>query len=57
MATKVRLCPKCPPHPYQDGKYGDKKRVMNSMLSDKDYEEWRCTVCSAEHRVNKVKEE
>ena len=40
--TKILLC-KCK-HPFQDEKYGQGKRVHNTMRKDTK-NKWRCTVC------------
>lgn len=39
----IRPCPSCPPHEYQDKKYGQNKRVKNFSTAKKT---WACTVCS-----------
>lgn len=43
--TRILLCV-CS-HPYQDAKYGEKKRVHNfaAKKSTKEEKLWRCTVC------------
>jgi len=51
MAAKVLKCnggPKCI-NQYQDGKYGQNMRVMNSTLKGTTAStSYRCTVCSTE---------
>ncbi len=45
----ILKCETCPPHPFQDEKYGEKMRVHNPGKSkQKDRTRWICTVCRSE---------
>lgn len=45
----ILTCPKCKPHPYQDARYGNQKRVMNPILTPPGMpKKYRCTICGAE---------
>lgn len=45
----IRKCDNCPPHAYQDGKYGIGNRVY-TQGSKKEHKQC-CTVCGKEHKI------
>jgi ribosomal protein L37AE/L43A len=46
LNTSIITCPKCPPHPFQDGRYGQNRRVANRVKQTTEQtRHWRCTAC------------
>lgn len=47
-SVKILYCKDCPPHNYQDRKYGYKQRVCNhAPVKGSNMNRYKCTVCSA----------
>lgn len=47
MLVKVLYCKDCPPHEFQDRRYGYKQRVCNHAPSKgAKMDRFKCTVCS-----------
>ena len=44
----VMECKNCKPHPFQDQKYGNRKRVHNKTKKSEGTV-YRCTVCGTEN--------
>ena len=44
--TIILTCPTCPPHAFQDGRYGGQRRVANRLRQATDQiSSYRCTIC------------